>query len=345
MPNRHIVDRALPERSKLSFYFPVPTTGGYNYVIDLPFFENIVIKENKKAKYQKYSLISRSSNLYSYLGADSRKFKLSFNMTLPHILEEHPDLTLDRFVRMDVDKDNLESEKVKFKNPSKVDSVPKGMAFQIGNEYTKKFAKDSAKMVLVDAVVKNSLNEQDRAFMQSRYGINQTAVDITGNLVNNFETNPFSVASNISNAAQANQQVAEQEIANDQDMQLKYRIIDLIVYWVNIVRSSVVNYSQNPIYGPPIIRLKHGIMYQDIPCICTDYSIQFREAAGYDINTLLPRQINVSMSLEEIRTGDFGVFDPGAGSADAVKRDNLAGWESVVLEDYHSMDPGVGRLS
>ena len=344
MANRHIVDRALPERSKLLFYFPVPTTGGYNYVIEMPFFENIVIKESKKAKYQKYSLISRSSNLYSYLGADSRKLKLSFNMTLPHILEEHPDISLDRYVRMDVDKDNLESEKAKFKEPNKTSSTPKGMAFQLGNEYTKKFARDTAKMVLVDAAVKNALNVQDSAFLRSRYGIDSTAVDLQANLTKNFMLNPFATTTNIGNAVETAQQNAETQVENNQDLELKYRIMDLIVYWVNIVRASVLNYAQNPIYGPPIIRLRHGIMYQDIPCICTDYSIQFREAAGYDINTLLPRQITVNMSLEEIRTGDFGVFDPNSASTDIIKRDNLAGWESVILQDYHSTDPGVGGL-
>jgi hypothetical protein len=81
-------------------------------------------------------------------------------------------------------------------------------------------------------------------------------------------------------------------------------------------------------------------MYQDIPCICTDYSIGYNEAAGYDLDTLLPRQLQITMKLEEIRTGDFGEFD----TTDLIKKDNLAGWEAVVLGDTHSMDPGYGGI-
>ena len=100
----------------------------------------------------------------------------------------------------------------------------------------------------------------------------------------------------------------------------------------------MVNNSKNPLYGPPVIRLRHGILYQDVPCICTNYSIDYNEAAGYDIDTLLPRQLKVTMKLEEIRTGDFGEFD----TTDIIKKDNLAGWEAVVTGKTHSMDPGYG---
>ena len=126
MTNRHIINRALSERSKLMFYFPMPQTGDSYYTVELPFFENVSIKESKKARYQKYSLISRSSNLYSYLGADSRMLDITFNITLPHLLEEHPDINLDRYVGYLQDKDNTELEKQKFLEPYKQTSIPAG---------------------------------------------------------------------------------------------------------------------------------------------------------------------------------------------------------------------------
>jgi len=118
----------------------------------------------------------------------------------------------------------------------------------------------------------------------------------------------------------------------------KMKIIDLIVYWSNIIRSSVINNSKNPLYGPPIIRLRHGIMYQDIPCICMSYTLEADEIAGYDLQTLLPRRFNVSMKLEETRTGDFGEFNQN----DIIAKDNLAGWESVLSKPL-TMDPGYGE--
>ena len=332
MANRHIVDRALPERAKLMFYFPVPTQGSDFYVIELPFFENVSIKENKKAKYQKYSLISRSSNLYSYLGADSRNLTLSFNMTLPHILEDHPGVTLDQFVKYEKDPENTDAEKEKFLKPYATDSTPKGMAFELGTDYTKNLAKNTALSVLQNAHITNSLNTEDMQHIQSRYGISRPD-PLVDPLIN-----PFQNPGQFQPASPAAQQNSQLDIESNQNNQLKYRIIDLIIYWTNIVRSSVVNNSKNPLYGPPVIRLRHGILYQDVPCICTNYSIDYNEAAGYDTDTLLPRQLKVTMKLEEIRTGDFGEFD----TTDIIKKDNLAGWEAVVTGKTHSMDPGYG---
>ena len=338
MANRHIIDRKLPERSKLMFYFPVPTKGSDYYVVEMPFFENIKIMESKKARYQKYSLISRSSNLYSYLGADSRVLNLSFNMTMPHIMDDNPGLTLEQFIRYQSDKDNIEAEKNKFKEPYKAAEGIAGMAFQLGTHYTKELAFASAKQVLLNNQITAGMDGATSKALMSKFGMAGMVpgVAIDSALVVDGTTQL--------NAGQANQdkaqKKAEKDMEDNENTQLTYRIIDLIIYWTNIIRSSVVNNAANPIYGPPTIRLRHGILYQDIPCICTDYSISYNEEAGYDINTLLPRQLKVTMKLEEIRTGDFGSFDTN----NVISQDNLAGWEAVVLGDTQSMDPGSGGL-
>ena len=328
MANRHIVDRKLPERTKLMFYFPVPSEAGDYYVVELPFFENVSIKEDKKAKYQKYSLISRSSNLYSYLGADSRNLSLQFNITLPHLLDDHPDLTLDKFINYQSDKSNVEGEKQKFLKPYSQSAPPKGMAFQLGTDYTKSKAVDSAKQVLVSDWALSGMTVEEREEFVQSYGI-------TGDAISPFVQSRAVVKDDPEfNLPQT------KSLDDNEQKQLRYTIIDLIIYWTNIIRSSVTNYTKNPIYGPPVIRLRHGIMYQDVPCICTGYSIDYDESAGYDLDTLLPRRLKFNMKLEEIRTGDFGEFD----STDIIKKDNLAGWEAVVLGDTHSMDPGYGGI-
>jgi len=341
MTNRHIVDRALPERANLMFYFPVPTQGSDYYVIELPFFENVSIKESKKARYQKYSMISRSSNLYSYLGADSRNLNLSFNLTLPHILDEHPNINLDEYVKYDKSVENVDGEKERFLEPFKAGATPTGMAFELGTKYTQDLARDSAQQVLRDNNISNALNAEDQHFMQGRYGLhdeNRVNPWSDRDIAESFgSTVPGSTGNLWFPPTQSN--AADQNLGNlthVQNNQLKYRIIDLIIYWTNIIRSSVVNNAKNPIYGPPVIRLRHGILYQDIPCICTNYSIDYNEAAGYDMDTLLPRQLKINMKLEEIRTGDFGEFD----TTNIIRKDNLAGWEAVVEDEYHSMDPG-----
>ena len=109
------------------------------------------------------------------------------------------------------------------------------------------------------------------------------------------------------------------------------------MFWINLIRTSVTNNTQNPIYGPPIIRLFHGPLYMNVPCICTDYSIEVIENSGYDVQTLMPRQIKVNMTLEEFRVGDFGTFN--SDSYNQIERDNLAGWEAVIQDGNRTTDP------
>lgn len=359
-----VIDRALPERSMMAFYFPIPQKGGENsfYVIRIPFFENISIKESKKARYQKYSLISRSSNLYSYLGADSRQFSLDFNITLPHIMDLHPGASQYTNIYNVVDSSkNTEKEKARFTKPFSIPPTESGfgMSNVLGNDYERK-AKETARLVYDNLNLSGALTYYDKIYFTEKYGITDPSIDATIKSLDNIgQANLLSINSRtLKNPLQTITQVftgtaltaaAQKLESTRQEYQqsfriqdnLKYKLIDLIVYWVNIIRSSVVNNAKNPMYGPPIIRLTHGILYQDIPCICTDYSLDFNESAGYDLDTLLPRQIKVSLKLEELRTGDFGAFEPRNNSS-LVKRDNLAGWEAVVLGDTLSMDPGSG---
>jgi hypothetical protein len=338
MTNRHIVDRSLPERTNLEFYFPKPEQGDSYYTVTLPFFENVQIKESKKAKYQKYSLISRSSNLYSYLGADSRVLNLTFKMSLPHILEEHPDINLDKYVSYMNDKDNMEYEQKRFLNPMQAQTTPDSMAFRLGTKYTQKYAQDSAMQVINTLTTSGTgLTMEDKARLAARY-------NLEGLLMPELMSDYFAQTSQVTgflgetvtNLA-SKQRISQATQGYHEDQQLKYRIIDIIIYWTNMIRASVVNYTKNPIYGPPIIRLNHGILYQNIPCICTNYSISYDESAGYDLDTLLPRQLKINLKLEEFRTGDFQEFDP---KGSLVERDNLAGWEAVILGETNSMDPG-----
>ena len=109
------------------------------------------------------------------------------------------------------------------------------------------------------------------------------------------------------------------------------------MYFVNILRTSITNAATNPLLGPPIIRLVHGTMYQSIPCVGRSYSIEYLdEDWGYDLETLTPRKVKISLDLSEVRMGDFGKFKRST----IIQRDNIAGWESVVNEPL-TTDPGL----
>ena len=105
------------------------------------------------------------------------------------------------------------------------------------------------------------------------------------------------------------------------------KYINLITDYIVAVRSTVINNASKPIYGPPIVRLWFGQLYENVPCICTSYSIEADISAGYDKRTLLPRVLRVSMSLVEAR--NMGKFS-NKSSASQVERDALPGWEVIV---------------
>ena len=121
----------------------------------------------------------------------------------------------------------------------------------------------------------------------------------------------------------------------------RLRTIDIIMYWINMIRSSTLNNSERPTYGPPIIRLNHGIMHQDVPCVCMDYKINIDDGAGYDLTTMLPRVIQVSMNLMEHRVGNFKKYNV----TKVDYKDNIVGWESII-GGTNTIDPirdDIGR--
>lgn len=126
-------------------------------------------------------------------------------------------------------------------------------------------------------------------------------------------------------------------IDNDEITALSYwhntAALAVLYWWVNLIRASVINNSRNPTLGPPIIRLTHGLLYSNIPCVCSDYSIEVIDAAGYELRSLTPRRLLVSMNLEETRSGDFEEFDPDH----PIRRDNNAGWEAIF--EHGTTDP------
>jgi hypothetical protein len=79
-------------------------------------------------------------------------------------------------------------------------------------------------------------------------------------------------------------------------------------------------------------------MYNNVPCLVENYNIRIAEEAGYDVQTFTPRQIEVTLSLIESRTGDFGKYQATTLQAG----DNLTGWESIISNN--DLDPQNGLI-
>jgi hypothetical protein len=113
-----------------------------------------------------------------------------------------------------------------------------------------------------------------------------------------------------------------------------HNAIDTLLFFIAVLRTSVTNNAEDPMLGPPILRLSFGTMYQSVPCICKNYALSWEEESGYHLETLTPRRLKINLNLEEIRVGDFKEYR----AARFEKRDNLAGWESAVNSPY-TTDP------
>jgi hypothetical protein len=337
-----IIDRKLPERSNLVFYFNKPDNPSDYFKVTLPFFENVSVKESKRARYNKYSLIGRSSNLYSYGGADSRLLSLTFNITLPHILSIIKDTSFQKYQNYSQSED-LEKQKELFKKQT-IDNTQSRVTNLIGNNYIKTTEDEYTRLAKDPSYTQG--NTYNEILIYPEYSEpRKTALDIEFDRVFGSSAAKARYAMGAREEEgqlpyrsiekrQKTRSIPFSERATTTDF--KFKVIDLIMYWLNIIRSSNVNHAKNPTIGPPIVRLSHGIMYQDVPCICTDFTISNEEIAGYDVDTLLPRIIKVEMKLEEVRTGDFGT-----GSNNYyITKDNLKGWESVLSDKTQSMDPG-----
>ena len=331
---RNVIDRGLPERSWLRFYFP--RSGNDTYVVRMPFFENIKLKETKRARYQKYNPISRSSNLYAYTGADSRKFSLAFYMTAQHIMDEYSYVNSDKFI-LEAQSDFGAITRESFKDQGDV------VVATSENYYDQFFRSSTEIKASANQVFYNSDWSRNGGITQLEKDQLFSFYDLKGATGTQAIQQSLANTGGFIGAALANQfddQTSAASRLSEVD-RLRLRVIDVIVYWVNIIRASLTNNAKNPLYGPPVIRLHHGILYQDVPCVCTDYSISWDERAGYDLKTMLPRRLQITMSLEEFRTGDFGEFEPN----NIIKRDNLAGWEATFAGGAStSLDPGFTSI-
>ena len=80
--------------------------------------------------------------------------------------------------------------------------------------------------------------------------------------------------------------------------------------------------------GPPIVQLKHGAMYDFVPCIVKDYRLQPIEDAGVDTKSLFSQRLKISLTLEEIRNVHGNRY------GDATVTGNLPGWENILINGH-----------
>jgi hypothetical protein len=300
------IDPHLEDKSLLVFEFKLskPTAVAKTFRRLLNFIENITVKESVETNYSEYTPIGSNGSVFAYLGAKSRKLDLDFNLTLPNI-QEHTLI------------------KPTAKNPSTTAAVATESYFNTENLGHRDDAISYAKLLETFSMAfHQDMSDTEKKFFKKTH--------------DSLATEIFPIDTSQPPAALKKQ---EEEKNDSQQDSPRMRSIYQVMYWVNLIRSSVLTHSKKPYLGPPIITLTHGIMFMSVPCICTSYSIDNDEAAGYDPITLLPRRLKITMSLREVRLRG-GDFAPSEGNSR-----NMPGWNSLYDEDkefqqgHLTMDP------
>jgi hypothetical protein len=306
-------NRYLESRSYLKFEFPTVGTKTINIV--LPFFQNPIIRESKKGNFVKYKPLGRSSSLYTYTGAESRELSVDFELNLSHLSEYTVNFGQSVLTPIST---NIDAEKEKFKakalgltsTPNNLDkSIPQSvrtikseLASLLQSTATAAFPESKSSTV---PYFKREVYSQDNRVVSYK---SDFGVDSLADRFRKFV---------------------------DPNLTTKEKVVEVVLFWVNLIRTSVINNSENPLLGPPIIRLNHGVLYRSIPCVCTDYSLSDDARAGMEVSTLMPKVIKITLKLEEVRAGNFERF---VTNNKITNPDGLPGWESVINAPY-TLDP------
>ena len=311
---QYTLTRALPERGYLVFEFPQPGRDA-PLLCTLPFFENPIITESGAAKYQQYNPVGRSSSLFSYLHSPSRKINLTFNITMDHAIEAYPDTVPAKYIGGTIG-ENTEAAKAEFFTETLRDwRTEKGATAQYQiEEHLAKFNE-----ILFPPPPPSDEPPPNAGSMP----------DVL-NRVSGFFSN---IADWFSDES------------GDEGGDNATKVMETLLWWTNLVRASVKNNNSNTSYGPPIVRLNFGPMYNHVPFVCFDYNITPMKDAGLDLKTLFPRRFEITMSLTEIRVGDFKEYSPASNDTN-YHRDAHGGWETIFkfgTSDPHELGGAASR--
>jgi len=239
---------------------------GYRDLI-LPFYENPSIKESRKADYARNKIMNRTEPIRLWTGSEPVVYKVDFSLTLPHLVEfaiYHSEQYFGEFVQ------KMEGPLKNYSNTLKEDFVNSGKDRGVTDKAVEK-----------SGMFAPSVPLGDLGFEHSRHQI--------GNPVD-------STAKAAQGTINYNESVASHR---------EERIVKFVIFMVDLIRNSIVGSVRGPEdtqplpqTGPPIVELKFGTMYAGIPCIATNYSLKYDERAGYHNYSMLPRKIDISLTLE-----------------------------------------------
>ena len=330
-------DHKIEDRGYLSFMFPPEAYAGIitpddNFSIGgesfkaftLPFFENPKISESRSAEYASHKIVNRNEPYRLWTGAKPTKVSLSFNITLPHLMT---------FAHHHIDK----------------------ACGEILN------TNDFKQFILgkLSENVENEVSMDVDSFMDSIYAA--TPQNLQQAVTSGQKSDDFYDLTN-----KILKDMGHPKGLGNTDSH-RSRLILYCTYLINLIRSSVIGSSNatasekkgssqgNAIeaavrkYLPaPVIFLTYGSMYNNTPFIATNYSITFDGKNGYEELSLLPRVIQVKLTLEsynQFKNSDKVIGVPKLFSSEAYVNDDFGDGTQPVFDQpvrVHNSDLKAG---
>ena len=274
------INTVLEERSYLDFYFPNENIGRRRVL----FFENPKITEQRSPRYAKKNIVGRNEPARLWTGSDARKVKITFTYTLPHV---------EMFFKM------MGSLPAGFANAEQITSQADTLngtepvlstlndwrtftAMTVDTFFGTSFETNTAGGTLS---IKNPSQKGPRMYTDSRevdgFGVNTTPkANFMQGLINAWSTDA-------------------EPLSNSNAVATFYT-----QFVIDTLRASVIgdtiNSGSTPV-GPPIVRFRHGTLFNEAPFIITSMNVDYTTESGVEVRTLLPRQVKFTLSLEEFR--------------------------------------------
>ena len=296
---RFQINQAIERRGGLRFNYAKTKDYKMTKRVWIPFYENPIITESRKANYASTKVFLRNEPVRLYTGSEARKFKVDIHYSLIHMaaMVSKEDMS-DIF--------SVHTGRTSDQHAMDTIAIAKYLEDTIGRD-TGSAPTGTKTDPELTSDAHNRATSLDGPWGPNRWW---------------HDTHTSTGGSNYWNFALMWLMRTSKSWVNH------HQILQKVI---NNVRSAVIGTQQLPVKGPPIVELKWGTMYDFTPCIVTDYKIQAVENAGYDTKSLTAQRLKISLSLEEMRNINGNQWgDPKIGG-------DLPGWDTI--QDLGYIDP------
>jgi hypothetical protein len=298
------LNSVLEERSYVDFYFPNLGIGDQGRR-RVAFFENPSIRENRLANYATQNIVARNEPARLYVGSGPRKLTLDFTFTLPHV---------EYFFKL-----CYQASLLGFKSIGNSSEGREQFEGRSPAAYWSDWQNFTA------AYLQKFFGAQFKAApggdpgTPSRLGTIRNGTPRPGASRGPFVENrgvkgprfyepTFQEPKDgyqFANKEDANNEIRHlQTLSKDSEFLGKESMSMMATYYtqfvIDTVRASVVGDDvKGSRVGPPILRFRHGTLFNESPFIVKSFNITYPTDKGYEYRTLVPRQVKFSLSLEE----------------------------------------------